>query len=62
MVNAVNWLYTRIELDGEMLDIARCQISDFRQELDFKTGQLQREFTWKTTIWQNGSGSALRAS
>jgi maltose phosphorylase len=48
MVNAVNWLYTRIELDGEMLDIAQCHISDFRQELDFKTGQLQREFVWKT--------------
>jgi maltose phosphorylase len=48
MVNAVNWLYTRIELDGETLDIARCHISDFRQELDFKTGQLHREFVWKT--------------
>jgi maltose phosphorylase len=48
MVNAVNWLYTRIELDGEMLDIARCLISDFSQELDFKTGQLKREFIWKT--------------
>jgi maltose phosphorylase len=48
MVNAVNWLYTRIEMDGEMLDIARCQISDFYQELDFNTGQLHREFTWKT--------------
>jgi maltose phosphorylase len=57
MVNAVNWLHTRIELDGEMLDIARCQISDFRQELDFKTGQLKREFIWKTR-----SGKQLKLS
>jgi maltose phosphorylase len=55
MVNAINWLYTRIDLDGERLDIARCQISDFRQELDFKTGQLHREFTWKTE-----SGKSLK--
>jgi len=57
MVNAVNWLYTRIELDGEILDLARCQISDFRQELDFRTGQLQREFTWRTK-----SGKQLKLS
>ncbi len=48
MVNSANWLYTRVELDGEMLDLARCSISDFRQELDLKTGELQRGFVWNT--------------
>jgi maltose phosphorylase len=48
IVNAVNWLYTRIVLDGERLDIAACNISGFRQELDFKTGELHRELVWKT--------------
>ncbi|HTX91217.1 MAG TPA: glycosyl hydrolase family 65 protein [Anaerolineales bacterium] len=49
MVNTVNWLYTRIELDGETLDLAKYEISDFRQELDFRTGELHREFIWTTT-------------
>jgi maltose phosphorylase len=48
MVNTVNWLYTRIELDGEQLDLARSKFSDFRRELDFCTGELRREFVWET--------------
>jgi maltose phosphorylase len=48
MVNTVNWLYTRIELDGERLDIASSMISSFRRELDFHTGELRREFVWET--------------
>jgi maltose phosphorylase len=48
MVNTVNWLYTRIEVDGETLDLAKSQFSDFRRTLDFRTGELRREFTWET--------------
>ena len=55
MVNTVNWLYTRLELDGETLDLAESKFSDFRRELDFRTGELRREFTWET-----GSGKKLR--
>ena len=56
MVNAVNWLYTRIELDGERLDIGRSTITDFRRELDFRNGELRRELTWHTK-----SGKQLRS-
>src|SRR5437868_4912783 len=42
MVNTVNWLHTRIELDGETLDLARSRFSGFRRELDFHTGELRR--------------------
>ena len=52
MVNTVNWLYTRIELGGETLDLNRSEFSDFRRELDFKTGELRREFVWKTKAGQ----------
>lgn len=55
MVNSVNWLYTRIELDGESLDLAHSSFSDFRRVLDFQSGELLREFTWKTK-----SGKTLR--
>ena len=49
MVNTVNWLYTRVEVDGEILDLAKSTFSDFRRTLDFRTGELRREFTWETT-------------
>lgn len=48
MVNSVDWLYTRITLDDEQLDINKCNIKDFRRELDLRTGILTRSFTWKT--------------
>src|SRR5689334_8622877 len=48
MVNTVNWLYTRVELDGEVLDLAKSKFSEFRRELHFRTGELRREFIWET--------------
>lgn len=47
MVNAVNWLYTRIEMDGETLDLNVSGYRDFRRELNMKTGVLTREFVWE---------------
>ncbi|WP_068614327.1 glycoside hydrolase family 65 protein [Paenibacillus tuaregi] len=46
MVNAVDWLYTRITIDGEILDLATSRISDYRRRLDFRTGTYSREFVW----------------
>jgi maltose phosphorylase len=48
MVNTIDWLYTRLSLDGETLDLAQSQVTDFRRVLDFKTGTLYREFVWHT--------------
>src|SRR3972149_2899631 len=48
MVNAVNWLHTHLELDGETLDLSKSKFSAFRRELDFRTGELRREFVWET--------------
>ncbi|MGP0587136.1 glycoside hydrolase family 65 protein [Paenibacillus timonensis] len=48
MVNAVDWLHTRIMLDGETLDLAECRFSGFRREVDFRTGVYTREFVWHT--------------
>ena len=31
MVNAVNWLYTRIKIDDELLDLHNSKFSDFRR-------------------------------
>ncbi|MNC48412.1 Alpha,alpha-trehalose phosphorylase [compost metagenome] len=55
MVNAVDWLHTRLTVDGEQLDLARCRIADYSRRLDFRTGTYRREF-----IWLLGSGKKLR--
>jgi maltose phosphorylase len=47
-VNTVDWLYARLALDGENLDLATSRISGFRRCLDFRTGELRREFIWQT--------------
>ncbi|URN93305.1 MAG: family 65 glycosyl hydrolase [Candidatus Pristimantibacillus lignocellulolyticus] len=46
MVNSVDWLYTRINVNGEALDLATSTFSEFRRELDFKRGTYVRSFVW----------------
>ena len=48
MVNTVDWLYTRIYMDGEELDLAKSRFSGFVRRLDLRTGILTREFIWET--------------
>lgn len=48
MVNTVNWLATRVSVDGETLDLAVSRFDDFSRELDFQTGELRRGFVWET--------------
>ena len=48
VINAANWIGIDISIDGEQLDLAKCQVSDFRRELDMKEGYLKRNFTAKT--------------
>lgn len=55
MVNAVDWLYTRVTLDGEQLDLAFSKISDYSRRLDFRTGTYCREF-----VWHLGNGKQLK--
>ena len=57
MINTLDWLYTRICLDGEILDLARSRVTAFRRVLDFKTGTLHREF-----VWQTRSGKSLQVT
>ncbi|MBE3090181.1 MAG: family 65 glycosyl hydrolase [Actinobacteria bacterium] len=57
MVNTVDWLHTRITIDGETLDIAKSSIKDFVRCLDMSKGILTREFVWNTF-----SGKSLKIS
>lgn len=46
MINANNWIYTRIFANGEELDLAKCKVEDFYRELDMKHGIVTRTFKW----------------
>ncbi|MCY1712689.1 glycoside hydrolase family 65 protein [Caproiciproducens galactitolivorans] len=48
MVNAVDWLYTRLQIDGEELDLNIADYRSFVRILDLKTGVLIRSFVWRT--------------
>jgi len=48
MVNAVDWLHTTINAEGEVLDLSVCKIENFHRELDMKSGTLIRKFDWLT--------------
>lgn len=48
MINSVDWLSFKVEADGERLDIATSDISDFVRTLDFRSGILTRKFIWNT--------------
>jgi maltose phosphorylase len=52
-VNSVDWLYTRIVLGGEQLDLAKSNFSDFTRVLDMKKGIMTREFIWNTKSANN---------
>lgn len=57
MVNAVDWLYTRIILDGEQLDLAKSHISDYVRRLDLRSGTYRREL-----VWTLGNGKKLKVT
>lgn len=44
VLNASNWIGINISFDGEALDLAQCQVEDFRRELNMKEGWLKRSF------------------
>lgn len=49
MVNAVNWLTTKIQIDSEKLDIKVSEIEEFKRVLNLKNGLLSRSFVWTTS-------------
>lgn len=48
VLNAANWVGIDVHLDDEQLDLAKCEVSDFRRELNMKEGYLKRNFKAKT--------------
>ena len=55
MIPSADWLRTEVVVDGESLNLGKCQFSDFTRELDLRLGTLTRSFLWHTA-----SGRELR--
>ena len=50
VLNAPSWIGIDVEIDGEMLDLAQCEVSEFYRELDMQRGILTRTATAKTAL------------
>ncbi len=48
MVNLPTLHGFKLFASAERLDLEQCQISDYRRQLDLRTGTLRRELTWQT--------------
>ncbi|HCE47054.1 MAG TPA: family 65 glycosyl hydrolase [Lentisphaeria bacterium] len=48
MLNSLDWLYTRISVGKEALDLGKSRFSGFIRSLDLREGVLKRSFTWHT--------------
>ena len=46
IVNAVDWLYLRIQVDDEVVDLNQSQFKDFKRELNLRSGVLIRSYIW----------------
>ena len=60
VLNAANWVGIDIQLDGEQLDLAKCEVTNFRRELNMKEGYLKRNFTAKTASGKQVEVEAIR--
>ncbi|TWR25868.1 glycoside hydrolase family 65 protein [Mucilaginibacter pallidiroseus] len=55
VLNAANWIAIDVKIGDEQLDLAKCEIIDFRRELNMKEGYLSRNMAVRTA-----SGKELR--
>ncbi|MBS1524997.1 MAG: glycoside hydrolase family 65 protein [Bacteroidetes bacterium] len=60
VINAANWIGIDVMIGGEQFDLAKCEVSSFRRELNMKEGYLKRTFRAKTTGGVEVEGEALR--
>ncbi|RCX18158.1 maltose phosphorylase [Fontibacillus phaseoli] len=51
VLNSTNWIGINVLINGESLDLAKCEIKDFVRELNMKEGYLSRRFV---AVMENG--------
>ncbi|MDO9260504.1 MAG: glycoside hydrolase family 65 protein, partial [Flavobacteriaceae bacterium] len=57
VLNAPNWIGIDLKINGEILDLNTCKVSDFKRELNMKEGWLQRSF-----IAQLENGTSIKVN
>ncbi|SDG05152.1 glycoside hydrolase family 65 protein [Mucilaginibacter gossypii] len=60
VLNAANWIGIDVVIDGEQLDLAKCEVFSFRRELNMKEGYLKRDFRAKTASGKEVKVEAIR--
>ncbi|WP_413669350.1 glycoside hydrolase family 65 protein [Mucilaginibacter sp. Mucisp86] len=60
VLNAANWVGIDVVIDGEQLDLAKCEVLNFRRELNMKDGYLKRDFRAKTKSGKEVKVEAIR--
>ena len=60
VLNAANWIGIDVIIDGEQLDLAKCEVSGFTRELSMQEGYLKRTFTAKTANGKIVNVEAIR--
>ncbi len=58
VLNAPNWVGMHLKINGVLLDLNLCELSDFRRELNMQEGWLSRSFTAKLS---NGNSIKVEA-
>lgn len=46
VLNSVNWIGIDVEIDGVTVDVAQCDVTQFKRTLNMQEGYLQREMTF----------------
>lgn len=59
VLNAANWIGIDIKIDGELLDLNNCKVTNFKRILNMREGYLQRSFTAELA---NGKQIAVNAT
>lgn len=60
VINAANWIGIDILIGDEQLDLAKCEVSAFKRELNMKEGYLKRTFKAKTANGREVEVEAIR--
>lgn len=60
VLNAAEWAGIEIKLDNEILDLSKCEVSDFTRELNMQEGYLERTFKAKTASGKQVMVQAIR--
>lgn len=60
VLNAANWIGIHVSVDDQILDLAQCQVRDFKRELNMKEGTLKRSFIAKLPDGNEIEVNALR--